>query len=173
MDDRIRIPSLVGYLPPIPEYRAARGRRQPLLALPPLVGVATLSGARSQTAIAARGRDRGQPWLQRLGCTRDRAPRQPPRSRRFARLAPQAAGAAVRQWAGQALRRCPPAAGGLAGVALDGKTLRGGARRTPTCWPPSATGWGWSAGSAASWTRPTRSARRARCCSRWRQRGGS
>ncbi len=129
MDDSTRIPSLVGYLAQIPEYRAARGRRHPLLALLLLVGVATPSGARSQTAIAAWGRDRGQPWLQRLGCTHDRAPRQPTRGRLFGRIAHKTVAAAVRQWAEQALRLCAPAAGALEGVALDGKTLRGSKRR--------------------------------------------
>ena len=44
-------------------------------------------------------------------------------------IAHKTAEAAVQQWAQHALRLCPPAAGALEGVALDGKTLRGSKRR--------------------------------------------
>jgi len=93
-----------------------------------LVSVATLCGARSQTAIAAWDQDHGQPWLRRLGFTGDRVPSQSTFSRLFGRIAHKTVEAAVRQWAEQALRRCAPAAGALEGVALDGKTLRGSQR---------------------------------------------
>ncbi len=59
MDDSTRMPPLSAYLTAIPEYRAARGRRHPLLPLL-LVCAATLCGARSQAAIAAWGRDYGR-----------------------------------------------------------------------------------------------------------------
>jgi predicted transposase YbfD/YdcC len=129
MDHTTRVPSLVEYLAQIPEYRAARGTQHPLLALLLLVSVATLCGARGQSAIADWGRNHGQPWLRHLGFTRDRAPSQPTLSRLFARIAYKTVEAAVRQWAAQALRLCPPAVGELEGVALDGKTLRGSQRR--------------------------------------------
>ncbi len=123
------VPSLAEYLAQIPEYRAARGMQHPLLALLLLVCVATLCGARGQSAIADWGRHRGRPWLRRLGFTRDRAPSQPTLSRLFARIPHKTVEAALGRWAEQALRCCPPAAGALEGIALDGKTLRGSKRR--------------------------------------------
>lgn len=129
MDDSIDIPSLAAYLAQIPEYRAARGRRHPLLALLLLVGVATLCGARSQSAIADWGAGHGQPWLQRLGFTRDRGPSQPTLSRLFARIPYKTVEAALGRWAEQVLRCLPTAPGAPEGVAVDGKTLRGSQRR--------------------------------------------
>lgn len=129
MDDSTRIPSLVEYLAQIPEYRQARGRRHPLLALLLLVCVAMLCGARSPSAIADWGRFHGQPWLRRLGFTRPDGPSQPTLSRLFRAVPHATVEAALGRWAAQALRLCPPAAGELEGVAVDGKALRGSARR--------------------------------------------
>lgn len=129
MAEHITVPALVEYLAQIPEYRAARGRQHPLPALLLLVCVAMLCGARSQSAIADWGRHRGRPWLRRLGFTADRAPSQPTLSRLFQRIPYRTVEAVLGRWAEQALRCCPPAAGALEGVALDGKTLRGGKRR--------------------------------------------
>ena len=118
------------YLAQIPEYRQARGRRHPLLALLLPVDVALLCGARGQSAIADWGRYRGQPWLHRLGFTHRRAPRQPTLRRLFAALPHATVEAALGRWAEHALRRCPPRAGGpLEGVAVDGQALRGSRRR--------------------------------------------
>ena len=52
MSEHSTIPSLVEYLEQIPEYRQARGKRHPLLALLLLICVATLCGAQGQRAIA-------------------------------------------------------------------------------------------------------------------------
>jgi len=129
LEDTTRVPALVEYLARIPEYRAARGERYPLLALLRLVCVAMRCGARGQAAIADWGRFHGQPWLRRLGFTRGRGPSQPT-LRRLCRAVPHATvEAALGRWAEQALRRCPPAPGALAGLAVDGKTLRGSTRR--------------------------------------------
>ncbi len=132
MDDSTRIPSLAAYLAQIPEYRAARGRRHPLLALLLLVGVATLCGARGQRAIADWGRCHGQPWLRRRGFTGDRAPSQPTLSRLFSRLPHEAVEAALGRWAEPVLRCRPPEPGALEGLAVDGKTLRGSRKRGAT-----------------------------------------
>jgi predicted transposase YbfD/YdcC len=129
MSKHSTVPSLVEYLAQIPDYRHARGKRHPLLPLLLLVCVAMLCGARSQSAIAEWSANYGQPWLGRLGFTRARGPSQPTLSRLFRRVAHATVEAALRRWAEQALRLCPPPAGELEGVALDGKTLRGSKRR--------------------------------------------
>jgi len=121
MDGSTRVPALVDYLAQLPEYRQARGTRHPPLALRLLVGVATLCGARSQSAIADWGAGFGRPWLRRLGCTRERGPSQPPLRRRFARIPHKTVAAA---------RRCrPPVPGALEGLAVEGKALRGRQRQ--------------------------------------------
>ena len=129
MSEDTTTPSLVAYLAQIPEYRAARGTQHPLLALLLLIGIAMLCGARGQSAIADWGKHHGRPWLRRLGFTKDRAPSQPTLSRLFARIPHRTVEAVLGRWAEQALRCCPPAAGELEGVALDGKTLRGSKRQ--------------------------------------------
>jgi predicted transposase YbfD/YdcC len=128
MDDTTRVPSLVEYLAQIPEYRAARGTQHPLLALLLLVCIAMLCGARGQTAIADWGKHHGPSWLRRLGFTRGRAPSQPTLSRLFRRVPHAVVEAALGRWAEQALRCCPPEAGALEGIAVDGKALRGSQR---------------------------------------------
>ncbi len=100
MAEDTTIPSLAEYLGQIPEYRAARGRRHPLLALL-LVGVAMRCGARGQSAIADWGKHHGRPWRRRLGFTRDRAPSQPTLSRLFPRLPHRTVEAALGRWAGR------------------------------------------------------------------------
>jgi predicted transposase YbfD/YdcC len=127
MPEHTTIPALVDYLAQIPDYRAARGKQHPLLALLLLICVAMLCGARSQSAIADWGRHHGRGWLRRLGFTASHAPSQPTLSRLFRRIPHRTVEAALGRWAEQARRRCPPAA--LEGVALDGKTLRGSKRQ--------------------------------------------
>jgi predicted transposase YbfD/YdcC len=127
--DHTTVPALVDYLAQIPEYRARRGTQHPLLALLLLVSVATLCGARSQSAIADWGKHHGGPWLRRLGFTRDRPPSQPTLSRLFARIPYKTVEAALGRWAEQALRCCPAPPGALEGLAVDGKALRGSRRR--------------------------------------------
>jgi predicted transposase YbfD/YdcC len=124
------VPSLAEALAAIPDFRAARGKRHGPLPILLLVCVAMLCGARGPSGIAAWGRDYGQPWLRRLGFTRAYGPSQPTLHRIFVGIAYAAVEAALRGWAEQALRLCPPPGrGALEGVALDGKTLRGSKKR--------------------------------------------
>ncbi len=123
------MPALPTYLAQRPEYRAARGRQHPLLALLLLACLATPCGARSQSAIADWGKHHGRPWLRRLGCATARAPSQPTLSRLFQCVPSKTVEAALGRWAEQALRCCPAAMGELEGLALDGKTLRGSKRQ--------------------------------------------
>lgn len=121
------VPSLAATLATIPDFRAARGKRHGLLPLLLLGCVAMLCGARGQSAIAAWGRDYGQPWLRRLGFTRAYGPSQPTLHRVFAGVAYAAVEAALGAWAERVMAQL--AAPGLEGVALDGKTLRGSRKR--------------------------------------------
>jgi hypothetical protein len=124
------IPSLAAFLADLPDVRRAQGRRHPLLALLLLAGVAMLSGARSQSAIAAWAAHHGPAWRARLGFTHARGPSQATLSRLFQRLDPAELERRLAAWARQAVGA--PAAGGapaLDGAALDGKALRGGKRR--------------------------------------------
>ncbi len=129
MDSSTSVPSLVQYLAQLPEYRQARGRQHPLLALLLLVCVAMLCGARSQSAIADWGAGFGRCWLRRLGFTGDHGPSQPTLSRLFGQIPHRTVEAVLGRWAEQALRCCPPAPGTLEGIALEGKTLRGSKRQ--------------------------------------------
>jgi predicted transposase YbfD/YdcC len=91
---------------------------------------ARLCGARGQSAIADWGRFHGQPWLRRLGFTRRCGPSQPTLSRLFQAIPCTTVEAVLGRWAEQVLRLCPPGtAGALAGIAVDGKRLRGSAKR--------------------------------------------
>ena len=138
-------PHLLAYLATVPDPRAARGRRHPLVAILALAAAAVLAGARSIAAIAEWAADTPQPVRAALGARRD-APglfARPGRGHH-----PPHAGPAGRRRPGRRDRRLAgrPASGALArssgrqrAVAVDGKTLRG-ARATPTaarctCWP--------------------------------------
>jgi len=123
------VPALAAYLAQIPEYRAARGTRHPLLALLLLICVAMRCGARSPSAIADWGKHCGQPWLRRRGFTRDDGPSQPTLSRLCARLPHKAVEAALGRWAAPVRRCCPVPPGAREGVAVDGKPRRGSRRR--------------------------------------------
>lgn len=126
MDSRA-VPPLVDALAAIPDFRAARGKRHGLRPTLLPVCVATRCGARSQTAIAAWGEDDGPPWPRRLGFTRDEGLSQSTLHRLFTGVLSAAVEAARRGWAEQVMARAAP--GGLEGVAIDGKTLRGSKQR--------------------------------------------
>jgi len=81
--EAVAVPALAEYLAQIPEYRQARGTQHPLVALLLLVRAALRCGARSQSASADWGQHHEQPWLRRLGFTKDRAPSQPTLSQLF------------------------------------------------------------------------------------------
>lgn len=70
----IEVPPLAEYLAGMPEFRQARGRRHPLLAVLLLAGVARRGGARAERAIADWATDHPA-WRERLGFTHPRGPR--------------------------------------------------------------------------------------------------
>jgi DDE_Tnp_1-associated len=62
---------LLAYLATVPDPRAARGRRHPLVAILAMAAAAVLTGARSMTAIAEWAADAPQPVREALGARRD------------------------------------------------------------------------------------------------------
>jgi predicted transposase YbfD/YdcC len=128
-----QVPSLVSILADLPDVRHARGKRHALPALLTLACLAMLCGADSQTAIADWLTDHDALWRTRLGFTHAKGPTQSTFSRLFQTLPIAAFEAALAAWAEhvyRALRTAPPAnelPPPLAGLALDGKTLRGSA----------------------------------------------
>jgi hypothetical protein len=122
---------LLPLLRAIPDPRQPSGRRHPLAAILALACAAMLAGCDSLLAIAEWGRDpqAGAPFAQRLGFTRDRTPCVATLHRVFRRLDVVAFERAVGVWAAQVTAVL--AAGTVpAGMAIDGKTLRGS--RQPT-----------------------------------------
>jgi len=128
-----QVPSLRSILADLPDVRHARGKRHSLLALLTLACLAMLCGADSQSAIADWLADHDPLWRTRLGFTHPTGPSQSTFCRVFQTLHVAAFEAALAAWTEQvygALRansalNGPPLP--LAGLALDGKTLRGSA----------------------------------------------
>jgi hypothetical protein len=121
-------PHLLAFLASVPDPRAARGRRHPLVAILGLAAAAVLAGARSIATIAewaptrpSRSGPRSAP-ASRLLATAASRPR-PPSAGRFRAWTPTC-------WPAPSAPGWPPgtgtvAAGGGRAVAVDGKTLRG------------------------------------------------
>jgi predicted transposase YbfD/YdcC len=124
-------PHLLAYLASVPDPRAARGRRHPLVAILGLAAAAVLSGARSLAAIAEWAADAPQPVRAALGARRDApdhfaVPAEATIRRTLSRLDPDALAAVVGAWLADRDRDLGPAgAGRRRAVAVDGKTLRG------------------------------------------------
>jgi DDE_Tnp_1-associated len=126
-------PHLLTYLAAVPDPRAARGRRHPLVAIVGLAAAAVLAGARSIAAIAEWAADAPQPVRAALGACRDApdhfaVPAEATIRRTFSRLDADALAAAVGAWLADRERereRPRSAASRRRAVAVDGKTLRG------------------------------------------------
>jgi DDE_Tnp_1-associated/Transposase DDE domain len=124
-------PHLLTYLAAVPDPRAVRGRRHPLVAILAMAAAAVLAGARSIAAIAEWAADAPQPVRAALGARRDApghfaVPAEATIRRTLSRLDADALAAAVGAWLAERDRRHPrPAASRRRAVAVDGKTLRG------------------------------------------------
>jgi predicted transposase YbfD/YdcC len=120
---------LLAYLATVPDPRAERGRRHPLVAILALAAAAVLTGARSMTAIAEWAADAPQPVREALGAHRDApahwvVPCEATIRRTLARLDPEALAGVIGAWLAD---RDHPDQRRRA-VAVDGKTLRGARR---------------------------------------------
>jgi len=126
-------PYLLAYLAAVPDPRAARGRRHPLLAILALAAAAVLAGARSIAAIAEWAADAPQPVHAALGARRDApghfaVPAEATIRRTLARLDADALAGAIGRWLADRdpdRNRPTPPRGRRRAVAVDGKTLRG------------------------------------------------
>jgi hypothetical protein len=96
-------PHLLTYLAAVPDPRAVRGRRHPLVAILAMAAAAVLAGARSIAAIAEWAADAPQPVRAALGARRDApghfaVPAEATIRRTLARLDADALAAAVGAW---------------------------------------------------------------------------
>jgi hypothetical protein len=111
---------LLEVLATVPDPRNRQGRRHPLPAILGLVVLAMLTGAKSYTAIAQFGRDKGAPLAFLLGFRRSKTPVKSRLSTLFRRLDVTAFEAALSRWVTSRLGT--PAD---LHICIDGKTARG------------------------------------------------
>jgi hypothetical protein len=124
-------PHLLAHLATVPDPRAARGRRHPVVAILGLAAAAVLAGARSIAAIAEWAADAPQPVRAALGTRRAApdywaVPAEATIRRTLARLDPDALAGGIGAWLTDRDRAAVVAGAGVRwAVAVDGKTLRG------------------------------------------------
>jgi hypothetical protein len=112
--------SLLEVLAEVPDPRNPRGVRYPLAAVLSLAVLAMLTGAKSYTAIAQFGRQRGAALARALGFRRGTTLRKSTLSNLFRRLDVAAFEAALSRWVASRLPEGQPLH-----VCIDGKTARG------------------------------------------------
>ena len=112
---------LLEVLAQVPDPRNPKGIRHPLPAILALAVLAMLTGAKSYTAIAQFGRDKGFALAHALGFRRGKTPAKSTLCVLFRALDVTAFEAALSRWVAS---RLPDGLGGLH-VAIDGKTARG------------------------------------------------
>src|SRR5688500_13450073 len=130
MEQRVR--PLIEALRAVPEARKRRGIRHPQAALLALACAAMLCGRTSYGQIAAWGRSYGRSQralLDALGFTHPILPCEVTFYHLFRKLDVAAFERALADWAAPLLAATAPKGSGAEGVAVDGKWLRGSAKR--------------------------------------------
>jgi predicted transposase YbfD/YdcC/Arc/MetJ family transcription regulator len=131
-------PHLLAHLAAVPDPRAARGRRHPLVAILAMAAAAVLAGARSIAAIAEWAADAPQPIRAALGARRDApghfaVPAEATIRRTLGRLDADALAGVIGAWLTDRDRAAVVARASVRrAVAVDGKTLRGARTQTAT-----------------------------------------
>src|SRR4051794_5562406 len=100
-------PSLLEVLAEVPDPRDPRGVRHPLPAILSLAVLAMLTGAKSYTAIAQFGRDKGPALAFALGFRRGKTPAKSSLSQLFRALDIAAFEAALSRWVTSRLQQAP------------------------------------------------------------------
>lgn len=121
-----RIIPLIDVFVEIPDFRQRQGQRYALSAILALACAAVLCGYRSYSAMAEWGRNYGQALAQALGFKTGQTPCASTLHAIFRGLDAPAFEARLGRWAESVLQASPSPA---AGVAVDGKTLRGSAKQ--------------------------------------------
>jgi predicted transposase YbfD/YdcC len=127
----IEVPSLMEILADVPDFRKARGKQHPLVAVLLMACAAMLCGYRSQSAIAEWGHNYGTQWLHHLGFKRAKAPSQSTIHRIFLGVDVRVLEAKLTQWAELAFQSWGTRTSeqdveqGWEAVAVDGKSPRG------------------------------------------------
>lgn len=116
--------SLAEALNRVKDHRSSRGRRHELSALLLLMCTGMLCGCRSLQALTAWGKRQENMLLVKMGFKRGQAPGYGTLQRCLSRLDAASFEQALHQWAQQALK-AKQGEQAYAGLALDGKTLRG------------------------------------------------
>ncbi|MGC8960663.1 MAG: ISAs1 family transposase [Chloroflexia bacterium] len=124
----ICIPPVIGIFESLVDWRKARGKVYPLSALLLVVLAGLMCGKQSLKAIARRCAELCFLDRARLGLPLGRSPGATTLGRLPAKLDPVALGRAMKHWL-TAVRRELRCAGMARRIAIDGKTLRGAARR--------------------------------------------
>jgi len=169
-------PHLLAYLAAVPDPRATRGRRHPLVAILATAAAAVLAGARSIAAVAEWAADAPQPVRAGLGARHHApgcfaVPAEATIRRTWPAWTQTRWPGAIGTWLADRERR-GPAVSRRRAIAVDGKTLRGALRQAATvarctCWrrwtTPAARCWP----NASSAARPRRCPRSSRCWRPW------
>lgn len=119
------LPTLAQALETVPDLRRRRGRRYRLGFLLSLAVVAVLGGAKSLSAIVQWARDADEATLTALGAPANRRPAATTIGRAFERVDADALDDACFGWINTLLANADPGTVKVAGLGVDGKTVRG------------------------------------------------
>jgi hypothetical protein len=166
-------PHLLAYLASVPDQRAPRGCRHPLIAILAVAAAAVLAGACSMTAIAEWAAEAPQPIRAALGARRDApghysVPTETTIRRTLGCLDPQALATAIGAWLCDRDRPQQKRQWRRA-IAVDGRRCEApdATAARSTCWPRSTTPPAPCRPNARSTARPRRCPPSPRCWHPW------
>lgn len=125
----VQVPPLMEILAEIPDTRQGQGLRHPLAGMLNLASVATLCGYQNPNAIAEWGRNYGKEYEVELGFEEHGYPSTATWYRVLGGIDVGQLEAKVTRWIEKILSGLKETGGGMLGVSIDGKTLRGSKRQ--------------------------------------------